>query len=231
MNRFLDRIDAGRRLARLLHAYRGQSAVVLGLPRGGVPVAWEVARTLDLPLDIVIVRKLGAPDNPELGMGALAEGGERFLDPDVVRSVGASPAVVEAVTARERAELFRRVGRFRAGRAPLPLDGQIALVVDDGVATGGTAIAALRAVRARHPARVVLAVPVAPHRTLATLRNEADDIVCVLPVDVLWAVGAYYDDFQQVDDDVVADILALARARRGDAGGPLPPTPVPPVAP
>jgi putative phosphoribosyl transferase len=231
MSRFTDRTDAGRRLARLLHAWRGERAVVLGLPRGGVPVAWEVARTLDLPLDVVVVRKLGAPGNPELGMGAIAEGGERYLDPSVIRSVGASAAEVEAITARERAELHRRVERFRGGRPPLPLSGMAALVVDDGVATGGTAIAALRAVRARAPSRVVLAVPVAPHRSLVALRDEADDVVCVDPVDVLWAVGAYYDDFAQVDDDAVTDILALARARRGDVDQPPWPAPVPPAAP
>jgi putative phosphoribosyl transferase len=231
MNRFADRIDAGQRLARLLHAYRGQRAVVLGLPRGGVPVAWEIARTLDLPLDVVVVRKLGAPDNPELGMGAVAEGGERHLDPDVVRSVGASPAWVEAVTARERAELGRRVERFRGGRPPLPLSGATALVVDDGVATGGTALAALRAVRARRPARVVLAVPVAPHHTLAALRAAADDVVCVLPVDVLWAVGAFYDDFAPVDDAVVVALLQRARERHGDAGEPPGLPSVPPMAP
>jgi putative phosphoribosyl transferase len=230
MSRFVDRIDAGRRLARLLHAWRGQRAVILGLPRGGVPVAWEVARTLDLPLDIVVVRKLGAPDNPELGMGAIAEGGVRYLDDDTVRAVGASNDLVAAVTARERAELSRRVERFRAGHAPVPLVGSTAIVVDDGVATGGTAIAALRAVRARRPARVVLAVPVAPHRTLAALRDEADDIVCAMPVDALWAVGAYYEDFAQVDDAIVVDLLALARARSGRGAPWPPPPPVPPMA-
>jgi putative phosphoribosyl transferase len=231
MTHFLDRVDAGRRLARLLRSYRGQRAVVLGVPRGGVPVAWEVARTLDLPLDLVIVRKLGAPGNPELGMGALAEGGERVLDPGVIRAAGATPAEVEAVTARQRSELSRRVERFRGGRPRTKLEAATAIVVDDGVATGSTAIAALRAVRVLRPSRLVFAVPVAPRRTLTTLKSEADDVICVAPVDELWAVGAYYEDFAQVDDDVVVDILALARARQGDAGEPPWPEAVPPVSP
>jgi putative phosphoribosyl transferase len=226
MTRFLDRIDAGRRLARLLHAWRGERAVVLGLPRGGVPVAWEVARELDLPLDIVVVRKLGAPDNPELGMGAVAEGGVRVLDPGIVADVGATATDVHAIAARELAEVARRVRRLRAGRPPLPLAGCAALVVDDGVATGGTAKAALRAVRARGPARVVLAVPVAPRSTLSALRDECDDLVCVHPVEALWAVGAFYDDFAAVDEDDVVALLASARDRVGRAPGP----PAPPYS-
>ncbi len=209
---FRDRHDAGRQLAFRLQAHRGEDAVVLGLPRGGVPVAADVARALGLPLDILVVRKLGAPVQQELGMGAVAEGGVHYIDPHIVREVGATQGELEAVIRRELAEVERRVKRWRGERPPLPLAGKTCIVVDDGIATGGTVRAALLALRQKAPARIVLAVPVAPVDTLEALRGVADEIVCVEPVYDLWAIGAWYEDFAQVPDDEVTAILDAAHA-------------------
>jgi putative phosphoribosyl transferase len=209
---FRDRADGGRQLASLLAEQPFTNAVVLALPRGGVPVGFEVARALGLPLDIVIVRKLGAPGQPELGMGAVAEGGAIFLDPEIVESVGASLDEVQEVIAHERAEIVRRVSLWRGGRPPLDLAGATAVVVDDGIATGGTVRAALHAVRERGARRVVVAVPVAATSALDALDDEADDVVCVHSLAHLGSVGRCYDDFTQVDDGVVPQLLARARA-------------------
>ncbi len=171
---FRDRTEAGRRLAQLLDRYRGTDALVLGLPRGGVPVAFEIAKALALPLDVIVVRKLGAPIAPELGMGAVAEGGGRYLDRAIVAEVGADADDVEAVTARELATVERRVALWRAGRPLPPVTGKNVIVVDDGIATGGTMRAVLQTLRTREPARLVVAVPVAPIETLATLETEVD---------------------------------------------------------
>ncbi len=220
--RFRDRRAAGRRLAALLQPYRARPpTVVLGLPRGGVVTAAEVAAALALPLDVVIVRKLGAPWNPELAIGALAEGAETYLDEESVTLTGASPEYVAAETERKRAEIAARQARFRGGR-PLALPpGSTVILVDDGVATGSTVIAAIHAVRRQHPARLVLAIPVAPPDTAALLRGMVDDLVVLATPALFGAVGAFYDDFEQVSDDEVASLLARAAAE----GRTLPPAP------
>jgi putative phosphoribosyl transferase len=205
--RFADRDDAGRRLGAALEHYRGRDAVVLGLPRGGVPVAAQVAVALDKPLDVVIVRKLGVPGQPELAMGAVGEGGVTVLNDDVLRIAGVTTAQVDRAATRERAEVEQRAQRFRAGRDNIPLRGRVAIVVDDGVATGATARAACQVARAHGAARVVLAVPVGAPDTLAGMQHVADEVVCLHSPGSFWAVGAYYRDFDQVPDDDVVRLL------------------------
>ena len=189
---FIDRADAGRRLAMLLEHLRGQDAVVVGLPRGGVPVAFEVARTLGAPLDVIVVRKLGVPFQPELGMGAIGEGRARVVDKAVQVAAGVSAEELAAVEASERAELERRVQRFRGARPPLSLAGRTVVVVDDGIATGSTARAACQVARAKGAARVVLAVPVAPPESVATLSHDANEVVCIEMPKSFRAVGEFY---------------------------------------
>ncbi|MEU6607046.1 phosphoribosyltransferase [Streptomyces shenzhenensis] len=220
--RFEDRTDAGRRLARRLERLRGADVIVLGLPRGGVPVAYGVARALAAPLDVLVVRKLGVPWQPELGFGAIGERGVRVLNDDVVADCGLGPGELAAVEESERAELERRLHRYRAGRDPVPVPGRTVVIVDDGVATGATAEAACRVVRHAGAARVVLAVPVGPERTLARLRDVADEVVCLETPRHLGAVGAWYHDFAQTGDDEVAALLGRA-ARPAPAAGPRPP--------
>ena len=211
--RFRDRVDAGQKLAEALMGYRGQAPMILGLPRGGVPVAFEVARALAAPLDVWVVRKLGAPGRPELGMGAIAEGGGSYLDPNIRRILGVSREEVRAAVEREHRELERRSVLFRDGR-PLPdVAGRTVIVVDDGIATGGTAHAAVRAIRARHPRRLVLAVPVGAPDAIAALRNEVDDLVCLMTPDDLRAIGAWYEDFSQTSDSSVCALLKQADPR------------------
>jgi len=205
---FTDRHAAGRELAAHLAALAAEDPVVLGLARGGVPVAYEVARALDAPLDVVVVRKIGAPGNPEYGIGAVAEGDVRVLNERAVRRLLVSHDELETAIARARAEIDARVERYRAGRPPLDVDGRTVVVVDDGLATGGTARAALRAVRARHPRRLVLAVPVGAPETVASLRAEADEVVCVLEPELLWAVGAWYEQFGPTQDAEIVELLA-----------------------
>ncbi len=215
--RFEDRTDAGRRLARRLEDLRGQDVVVLGLPRGGVPVAYEVARELGAPLDVLVVRKLGVPWQPELGFGAVGEQGVRVLNDDVLDEVGLSPARQAEVERTERAELDRRVQRYRAGRRPVPVTGRTAVVVDDGLATGATAEAACRVVRSQGAARVVLAVPVGPEQTVSRLRRAADEVICLYVPRHLGSVGFWYDDFGQTGDTEVTDLLARAASARQSA--------------
>ena len=209
---FIDRADAGRRLAARLQHLRGDQVVVLGLPRGGVPVAYEVARALDAPLDVIVVRKLGVPFQPELGMGAIGEEGVRIINEEVVSIAGVSASQLDEVEARERTELEVRVRRFRGDRPPIALEGRIVVVVDDGIATGSTARAACQVARARGAARVVLAVPVAPPDWRGRLGKFADELVCLHTPDPFYAVGQFYDNFTQTSDEEV--VACLERAAR-----------------
>ncbi|WP_431964818.1 phosphoribosyltransferase family protein [Actinacidiphila sp. bgisy160] len=210
---FLDRRDAGRQLAARLRHLKGSGVVVLGLPRGGVPVAAEVAQALGAPLDVCLVRKLGVPFQPELGMGAIGEGGVRVINDEVVRTTRVTSDELAEVEAREREVLESRARRYRGGREPLGLEGRTVLVVDDGVATGSTARAACRIARGRGAARVVLAVPVAPHDWTARLGADADDLVCLHTPWDFYAIGQFYADFSQTDDDEVVACLEEAFAR------------------
>jgi len=207
---FADRRDAGRRLAARLQHLRGQRVVVLGLPRGGVPVAFEVARALGAPLDVIVVRKLGVPFQPELGMGAIGEGGVRVLNQEVIQRGGISGDELATVEARERAELERRASAYRRGRPRQPLDGCSVVVVDDGIATGSTARAACQVARAQGAARVVLAVPVAPPGWQVRLGDVADELICVATPQSFFAIGQFYADFAQTTDDEVTDCLEHA---------------------
>jgi putative phosphoribosyl transferase len=204
---FTDRVDAGRRLAARLDHLRGEPTVVLGLPRGGVPVAAEVAAALGAPLDVIIVRKVGVPYQPELGMGAVGEGGACVLNPEVIEMAGVSPGEMATVRAREQAEVGRRARLYRGERPQLPLDGRIAVIVDDGVATGSTAKAACQIAREHGAARVVLAVPVAPPGWQARLGDAADELVCVATPSPFFAIGQFYLDFSQTTDAEVAACL------------------------
>ena len=209
---FRDRRDAGRQLAALLARERGPDLTVLALPRGGVPVAYEVARALGAPLDVLVVRKLGLPGHPELAMGALAPSGLRVMNAEVLRRSGVSEAAVEAVAAQEAEELRRREAVYRAGLPPLQVTGQRVLLIDDGLATGATMRAAVRALRRWHPARLTVAVPVGAPETCAALRREADEVVCLTTPTFFAAVGQAYARFEQTGDDEVRDLLALGRA-------------------
>lgn len=208
---FRDRIDAGRRLAARLEHLRGEVGVVLGLPRGGVPVAAEVARALGAPLDVIIVRKLGVPFQPELGMGAIGEDGAHVINDEVVRMAGVSAAEIAAVETRERAELERRAGRFRRGRLPAILEGRTVLIVDDGIATGSTAVAACQVARARGATRVILAVPVAPLGWDLDMAGAADELIALETPEPFGAIGRFYRDFSQTTDEEVIACLDGAR--------------------
>jgi putative phosphoribosyl transferase len=206
--RFRDRHDAGRQLAALLEPLRGARPVVIGIPRGGVPVAAEVARALDAPLDVTMVRKIGAPQNPEFAIGALAEGGVHVLSDHAVRALGLSDAELTLLTARVERELLERLARYRGARKPAELSGRIAILVDDGLATGRSALAAVQSLRKRGAARVVLAVPVAAPESARKLRRYADEVVCAKEPFDLWAVGFWYEDFTPTTDEEVAALLA-----------------------
>jgi putative phosphoribosyl transferase len=207
---FADRSEAGRRLAAALARYRGERPVVLALPRGGVPVAAEVAAALEAPLDLVLVRKIGVPFQPELAMGAVVDGDQPLIvrNEDVIALAGIDEAEFAAVCRRERGEIERRRLRYLGDRKRADVAGRTAIVVDDGIATGATTRAALRATRLRKPRRLVLAVPVAPTDTLAALREEVDDIVCLEEHEEFGAIGYYYADFRQITDDQVTGLLA-----------------------
>jgi putative phosphoribosyl transferase len=209
---FADRVDAGRRLATKLQHLRSQPVVVLGLPRGGVPVAAEVARALHAPLDVIVVRKLGLPSDPELAMGAIGEDGVRVVNDAVVRQVGVSSGQLDVVEARERVELERRAKRFRGVRPRVDLRGRTALIVDDGIATGSTARAACQVARAHGAARVVLAVPVAPVDWVDRLHDDADELIAFETPEPFWAVGPFYANFYPTSDDEV--VACLDRVRR-----------------
>lgn len=205
--RFHDRVDAGRRLGARLQHLRDDNVIVLGLPRGGVPVAFEVARALGAALDIIVVRKLGVPTQPELGMGAIGEDGVRVINDDVVRLADVSPHGLAAVERRERVELDRRVHQFRGDRPRLSLTGRTVVIVDDGIATGSTARAACRVARSLGATRVVLAVPVAPSHWVDRLESAADELITLLAADDFSGVGQFYDDFSQTSDSEVIACL------------------------
>jgi len=205
---FADRRDGGRRLAERLLALAPERPVVVALPRGGVPVGFEVARALAAPLDVLVVRKLGAPRNPELGVGAIAEGGAAAFDVAAAVSAGMAQPSIDATLAREREELRRRVERYRVGRARVALRGRTTIVVDDGLATGLSALAAVRALRADDVARIVVAVPVGARESVAMLAAEADEVVCHTIPRQLLAVGRWYTDFSPVSDEEVMSLLA-----------------------
>lgn len=207
---FTDRTDAGRQLAEALRHLERRDPVVLGLPRGGVPVAYEVARALGAPLDVVVVRKLGVPYRPELGFGAIGEGGARVISDEIVRHAGVREKDLEAVERAEEAELLRRAQTYREGRPRLPLEGRTVVVVDDGVATGATARAACQVVRAQGASHVVLAVPVASPDVAARLREDVDEVVCLSTPHLFSAVGEWYRDFSQTSDEEVVSLLARA---------------------
>jgi putative phosphoribosyl transferase len=211
--RFADRTDAGRRLAAELAHLRGRDVVVLALPRGGVPVADPVAEDLGAPLDVIVVRKLGVPFQPELAMGAIGEGGVSVVNAEMVRAAGVTPGQLDEVRRREGEELDRRARRFRGDRAPLSVADRLVVVVDDGIATGSTARAAGQVARARGAAGVILAVPVAPPDVTTALAQEFDDVVCVAMPARLGAVGEWYRDFSPTSDEEVVRILARAEQR------------------
>ena len=205
---FEDRKEAGRALAARLRQYAGRSdVVVLALPRGGVPVAAPVADALDAPLDLFLVRKLGTPGHRELAMGAIASGGIRVLNDDVVKWYGIPPAAIDAVAREEEQELVRREATYREGREAPPLEGKIVILIDDGLATGSTMMAAVKAVRQRHPARIIVAVPVGARDTCDALATIADEVVCVRMPEPFSAVGQWYLDFDQTTDEEVRQLL------------------------
>lgn len=213
---FADREDGGRRLATALAAYRGDAnAIVLGLPRGGVVTAAAIAEALELPFDVLVVRKLGTPGQEELAMGAIGPGGIRVLNEDVVGALRISDSQIEAETRHETEELERREALFRGGQAPLQLEGKIVILVDDGLATGSTMAAAVSVVRRHHPAKIVLAVPVAPIDTVERFEPMVDELLCLETPSPFYAVGSWYSDFTQVEDDEVVRLLERARAAAG----------------
>lgn len=212
---YRDRHDAGKKLAELLSVYvRSPDVLVLGLPRGGVPVAYEVARALNVPLDVFIVRKLGVPGREELAVGAIATGGVRALNNDVIEALHIPKQVIEEITARERGELERRERLYRGGRPAPDAKGRTIILIDDGLATGATMRAAVRALRQQQPARLIVAVPVAAPSTCYEMRNEADDVICASTPAPFMGVGLWYEDFEQTSDQEVHDLLAGAARTR-----------------
>ena len=213
---FCDRIDAGRKLAAALTAYKSEDCVVFALLRGGVPVA---AAFLHAPLDLILVRKIGAPNQPELAIGAIVDGIAPIIvkNPGVIKMLGVQAAEFQALCQRELAEIERRRKRYMEDKAPISAKGRIAIVIDDGIATGATMRAALQATRMRGPKKLILAVPVAPAEVLEELRNDADEIVCLESPDKFGAVGLFYEDFEQTTDDELAAILSQVTAKLGTA--------------
>ena len=222
--RYRDRTHAGRELASKLVEHAGRpDVIVLALPRGGVPVAFEVAKALHAPLDVFVVRKLGVPGHEEYAMGAIATGGVRVLDERVVRAAGVTRAQLDAVTAAEQRELARRESQYRGDRPPPDVTGRTVILVDDGLATGSTMRAAVEALRQEGAARVIVAVPIAPPETCDAFRDIVDDIVCARTPEPFYAVGLWYEDFSQTSDEEVRQLLEQARlAMTGDLGSPSP---------
>src|SRR6516165_5100480 len=219
---FRDRSDAGQRLAAALLKYQSQPVTVLALPRGGVPVAAKVAEALEAPLDLILVRKVGVPFQPELAMGAVVDGAKPVVvrNEDVISLTGVGEEEFQAVCDREIAEIERRRRAYIAGRERAPIAERVAIVIDDGIATGATMRAALQATRARYPRRLVLAVPVAPTSTLQDLRDKADEIICLEDYENFGATGFYYGDFRQVSDSEVTQILARYPVRQAHQAKP-----------
>jgi putative phosphoribosyl transferase len=214
---FNDRTEAGQELARHLTKYANRpDVIVLGVPRGGVPVAFEVAKALRVPLDVFVLRKLGVPGHEELAFGAIGSGGVRVLDSDIVRRLGLSDFVIERVTTAEKQELRRRERAYRGGRPPLDVSGLIVILVDDGIATGSSIRAAIRALRQMKPARIVIATPVAPASTCDRLRFEVDELICAEMPEPFYGVGQFYADFSEVSDEEVNDLLSQASRKLGD---------------
>jgi putative phosphoribosyl transferase len=215
---FRNRVHAGKVLAERLRAYANRPDVlVLALPRGGVPVAHEVAKALHVPMDVFLVRKLGVPGHEELAMGAVASGGVRVINEDVVRSLGIPDAVIDRVASKELIELSRREQAYRGNRPEPDIRGKTIILVDDGLATGSTMRAAVRALRTKQPAKIVVAVPIAAPETCDALAREVDEMVCAVTPEPFYAVGLWYDDFDQTSDDDVRALLAENRDNRGAA--------------
>lgn len=212
--RFRDRTDAGRQLAAKLTIYAKQDPIILALPRGGVPVGYEIARALAAPLDVWVVRKIGVPWHPELGVGAVAEGGHVHLTPNVLAQVGLTDEQLKELTEDKRREVEERVRTFRKGRPQPALRDRTVIIVDDGIATGGTVHAAIRSTRAQQPKQLVLAVPVAAPETIRELESEVDRVICLLTPSDLYAIGLWYEDFDQVSDAEVIDLLERARRQQ-----------------
>jgi putative phosphoribosyl transferase len=210
---FWDRAEAGRQLAQHLMIYAAQRPVILALPRGGVPVAYEVAKALRAPLDLIFVRKIGAPGHAEFGLGAIVDGAhpQVVLNEETVDRLHVSPRYIREETERQLREIERRREHYLAGRPPIDVAGRVAIVVDDGIATGGTVQAALKSLSRARPARLILAVPVAPADTIGRLRTEADDVICLMTPEPFYAVGEHYDDFRQTSDREVTTLLDEAQ--------------------
>ena len=211
---FFNRTEAGQFLAKNLSAYANrEDVIVLALPRGGVPVAAEVAKKLNAPLDVFVVRKLGLPEHPELAMGAIAPGGVRVFNGEIVNALRIPDEVIDAVSAKELIELQRREKAYRAGRPPVELEGKTAIVVDDGVATGSTMLAAISALRQLNVARIVVAAPVIAASTYSEMQRAADEVAAVMMPEKFYAVGLWYEDFSQTSDEEVRELLAQAAHR------------------
>lgn len=211
---FQDRRDAGRQVAERLEHLAGRSdVVVLGIPRGGIVVADEISRALDAPLDILLTHKIGAPFNPELAIGAVASDGTTFLDLPLIEELGISPGTIEREKESQVREIHRRAELYRRGQPARPLLEKTVVLADDGVATGSTTIAALRSLANHHPTKRILAVPVAPYQTVQLLQREADELVLLAVPEPFLAVGRFYEEFDQIEDDQVIEILSAARAR------------------
>jgi putative phosphoribosyl transferase len=210
---FRDRAEAGRQLVPRLMAYAAENPVVLALPRGGVPVAFEVARALRAPLDLIFVRKIGAPGHAEFGLGAVIDGAhpQVVLNEEALDHVRVPPGYIEEETRRQLREIERRREHYLAGRRPVDVEGRVAIVVDDGIATGSTVRAALKGLSCARPARLILAVPVAPADTIKRLRTEADEVICLMAPEEFYAVGEHYDDFRQTSDREVTTLLDEAQ--------------------
>lgn len=220
MTRFRDRFEAGRVLAEHLQPYAGRGdVVVLALPRGGVPVGFEVARRLRAPLEVFVVRKLGKPGSEELAMGAIATGGVRVLNQEVVQRYNISGKDIALAIEREERELARRERLFRGGRPPPRIEGQTVILVDDGLATGSTMRAAVMALREQEPARIVVGVPVGAPETCGEFEDEADEVICAVSPERFYAVGSWYEDFTQTTDEEVRELLERSARERAELGG------------